>query len=66
MYVLTASCVRFYCVFVYHQFENKLSQTTEKLQEEATQRQQLSEEFEQVTAVFSLVTKEDYLKKLCE
>ena len=43
-----------YCVcaiFVFHQFQNTLSQTTEQLHWEVAQRQQLSEEFEQVAAM---------------
>lgn len=44
-------CVR---VLVCHQVHHQLSQTTEKLHGEADQRQQLSEEFEQVAAIVCL------------
>lgn len=45
-------CVFIVC-FVYSQVQNQLSQTSEKLHDEAAQRQQLSEEFEQVSAISS-------------
>ena len=48
-----------YCLcapFVCRQVQNELSQTTEKLLGEVAQRQQLSEEFEQVVAVFFVLS----------
>lgn len=45
-------CVFIVCaIFVCHQVQNELSQTTEKLHGEVAQRQQLSEEIEQVEAI---------------
>ena len=46
--VIRFSVFNVYCVFVYHQVQNELSQTTEKLHGEEARGQQLSEEFEQV------------------
>lgn len=56
MHVLTTVCAYIYFVCValflkfFFQVQNELSQTSEKLHSEAAQRQQLTEEFEQVAA----------------
>lgn len=51
------ACVYLLCAcafFVCHQVRNELSQSAENLHEEVAQRQQLSEEFEQVAAIVNM------------
>lgn len=50
------------CVCVRHQVQSELSQKTENLHREVAQKQQLSEEFEQVATVINAQFAQFFLK----